>query len=43
MPSNEPGNIFLDQPMVQTNYMQPGEQPLYMNSPIPIRGNSLII
>ena len=40
MPSNEPGNIFLDQPMVQTNYMQPGEQPLYMNSPIPIRGNS---
>ena len=40
MPSNEPGNIFLDQPMVQTNYMQPGEQPLYMNSPIPIKGNS---
>ena len=38
MPSNEPGNIFLDQPMVQTNYMQSGEQPLY--SPIPIKGNS---
>ena len=32
MPTNEPGNIFLDQPMIQTNYMQPSEQqPIYNN------------
>jgi hypothetical protein len=37
MPSNEPGNIFLDQPMVQTNYMQSGEQ--YVNSPEENKGN----
>ena len=40
MPTNEPGNIFLDQPMVQTNYMQPGEQqPIYMNNTLENKGN----
>ena len=40
MPTNEPGNIFLDQPMVQTNYMQPGEQqPIFMNNNLENKGS----